>query len=140
MGVNRIGKEVSSASGEVVPVGQVKVIQHLEGGIIQSLFVSEGSNVAEGDALAQLGHAATSVNKAELEVRLDGLILKLARLDAEARNKKLSFPPDVAQRRPEFLRTESEAFQARLSELNSLVSCANGAFLSFRVVAPVTTS
>ncbi len=115
-------EEVSSASGEVVPVGQVKVIQHLEGGIIQELFVSEGSRVDEGDSLAQLGLAASSVNKEELEVRLDGLLLKLARLDAEARGKKLSFPPDVAERRPQFLRTEDAAFQARLNELNSLVS------------------
>ncbi|MDA0261665.1 MAG: HlyD family type I secretion periplasmic adaptor subunit, partial [Proteobacteria bacterium] len=115
-------EEVSSATGEVVPVGQVKVIQHLEGGIIQDIYVSEGSRVAEGDALAQLGLSATTVNKEELEVRLDGLVLKLARLKAEARGEKLVFPQDVAARRPQFLRTENEAFQARSSELQSLVS------------------
>ena len=115
-------EEVSSAMGEVVPVGQVKVIQHLEGGIIQELHVSDGSNVEEGDSLAQLGLATTAVNKEELQVRLDGLVLKLARLDAEARNKKLSFPSDVAERRPRFQRTEKEAYQARLNEPISLTS------------------
>ena len=34
--------EVASSPGEVVPMGKVKIIQHLEGGIIEDIFVIEG--------------------------------------------------------------------------------------------------
>ncbi len=39
--------EVSIATGEVVPAGRIKVVQHLEGGIIQEIYVSEGDTVRE---------------------------------------------------------------------------------------------
>ena len=32
--------EVSIATGEVVPAGRIRVIQHLEGGIIQEIYVT----------------------------------------------------------------------------------------------------
>ena len=44
--------EVSSAEGEIVPIGQIKVIQHLEGGIIELIHVANGSTVEEGDQSA----------------------------------------------------------------------------------------
>ena len=54
--------EVAIAPAEVVPRGQVKVIQHLEGGIIRRIEVDEGQRVEAGDALVVLGcdvmHAA----------------------------------------------------------------------------------
>ena len=38
-------EEVAVATGEVVPYGQVKVVQHLEGGIITEINVKEGDYV-----------------------------------------------------------------------------------------------
>ena len=40
--------EVSVAMGEVVPQGQMKVVQHFEGGIIERLEVAEGTRVKAG--------------------------------------------------------------------------------------------
>ena len=40
---------VAVASGEVTPSGQVKRIQHLEGGIISEIVVEEGQRVSQGD-------------------------------------------------------------------------------------------
>lgn len=115
-------EEVATATGEVIPQGQVKVVQHLEGGVIRDIHIDDGSKVKEGDPLLQITLSATAVNREELQVRLDGLILKLARLDAEARNKPLAFPPDVGSRRPEFVRTETDAHEARKNELDSALS------------------
>ena len=39
--------EVAIAEGEVAPEGQVKTIQHLEGGIIQELLALEGDRVGD---------------------------------------------------------------------------------------------
>src|SRR4051812_23918760 len=44
-------EQVSVAEGEVVPQSKLKVIQHLEGGLIQKLFVQEGDVVQEGTPL-----------------------------------------------------------------------------------------
>src|SRR5215470_16649572 len=73
-------EQVSIAMGEVVPQSKLKVIQHLEGGMIQKLFVQEGNIVKEGDPLLQLELAVTSINRDEILVRLDSLSLQRARL------------------------------------------------------------
>ena len=47
-------EEVAVATGEVVPYGQVKVVQHLEGGIITEINVKEGDNVNSNQVLVRL--------------------------------------------------------------------------------------
>ncbi len=64
-------EEVAVASGEVVPRGKVKVIQHLEGGIVDGIFVAEGDTVRAGDVLVRLDLATAGVNRNELLARLD---------------------------------------------------------------------
>ena len=111
--------EVAIAYGEVVPQGQVKVIQHLEGGIIDKIHVVEGDAVAAGDPLVQLDLIASGANREELAVRLDSLLLARARLAAEAQGRKPVFPIEVAERRPELVGGERKAYQARQDELAS---------------------
>jgi adhesin transport system membrane fusion protein len=112
-------EEVTIAIGEVVPQGQVKVIQHLEGGIIEKLHVREGDVVKAGDPLVQLDLTASGTKREELAVRLDALLITRARLSAEANGKKPIFPEDVSKRRPEILASERGAYKARQSELGS---------------------
>ncbi|MDD9903129.1 MAG: biotin/lipoyl-binding protein, partial [Rhodospirillaceae bacterium] len=70
--------EVSVAMGEVVPQGQMKVVQHFEGGIIERLEVAEGTRVKAGQVLAQLDLASAGTNRAERSVEVDGLLLRKA--------------------------------------------------------------
>ena len=112
-------EEVSIAYGEVVPQGQVKVIQHLEGGIIENIYVAEGVVVRAGDPLVQLDLTATGATREELSLRLDGLVLTRARLEAEASGEAPRFPDDVAARRPQLLVGERLAYGARRDELDS---------------------
>ncbi|MEQ8664230.1 MAG: HlyD family type I secretion periplasmic adaptor subunit [Rhodospirillales bacterium] len=112
-------EEVSVAMAEVVPQGRVKVVQHLEGGIIQDIFVQEGDTVTEGDPLIQLDLASSGTNREELLARLDSEMLVLARLRAEANGTPLRFPKEVADRRPAMVEAQRQAYEARLSELES---------------------
>ena len=93
-------EEVSVAMGEVVPQGKVRVIQHLEGGIVENIYVKEGDRVKVGSALVRLNLATSGVNRNELVVRLDAQNLIKARLEAQAKGVPLIFPEDAAQRRP----------------------------------------
>ena len=76
--------QVAVATGEVVPQGKIKVVQHLEGGIIEQIHVSEGSVVRIGDPLVRLDLATSGVNRKELLARLDSALLRRARLLARA--------------------------------------------------------
>ncbi len=42
--------EVATATGEVVPEGKVKVIQHLEGGVVREISVADGCPPRPGSA------------------------------------------------------------------------------------------
>lgn len=112
-------EEVAIATGEVVPQGQVKVIQHLEGGIVDQINVVEGDRVKAGDPLLQLDLIASDNREVELRVTLDGLILRRARLTAEANGTELAFPAEVAERRADTASTETLAFKTRRLELES---------------------
>lgn len=112
-------EEVAIAYGEVAPRGQVKVIQHLEGGIIKKIHVTEGNSVVAGDPLIQLDLTASGATREELSLRLDSLSLSRARLDATARGGTPHFPEDVAARRPGLLSNEIEVFEARRAEFES---------------------
>ncbi len=112
--------EVAIANGEVVPQGKVKVIQHLEGGIVESIFVREGDVVTEGQPLVQLNLAVSGVNREELQIRLDAQMLQKARLEAEAEGGKPPvFPADVAARRPALANAERRTNLTRMQELES---------------------
>lgn len=113
--------EVSIATGEVVPAGRIKVVQHLEGGIIQEIYVSEGDTVKEGQTLMQLDLAGSGTNREELLVRMDSERLIKARLVAEADGAELVFPEEVAARRPAIVSAQRQAFEARRRELSSTI-------------------
>ena len=114
--------EVSVAMGEVVPQGQMKVVQHFEGGIIERLEVAEGTRVKAGQVLAQLDLASGGTNREELLVQLDGLVLRKARLSAQIANKEPKFPKEASERRPGLLRTEWQSYEAWKRELKTSLS------------------
>ena len=109
--------EVSVAEGEVVPQGKIKVIQHLEGGIIEEIHVRDGDTVVVGSPLVRLNLASSGVNRKEIEARLDGQTLVRVRLTAEANGEELKFPEDVAGRRFNQVIAQTKAFRARQREL-----------------------
>lgn len=111
--------EVAVAVGEVAPRGKVKVIQHLEGGIIQAIHVHEGSVVRIGDPLVNLDLATSGANRDELQARLDGDQLRRARLLAEAEGSPLALPQDAVRRQPRVAEAERRTHEARLRELDS---------------------
>jgi len=116
-------EEVTVATGEVVPQGDIKMIQHLEGGIVKEINVKDGDIVSEGSPLILLDLATSGVNREELLVRQDGQLLLKARLEAEAQGKKgIDFPEEPAARRPEQVSAQRQNFDARRRQLGSKLS------------------
>lgn len=114
--------EVAVVRGEVIPQGRVKVVQHLEGGIVQAIAVQEGSRVSAGDMLLTLELSPTAINREELQIRLDAFVLNRARMEAEANGGAPQFPAAEAARRPELVRTERESYEARRREFQAALA------------------
>lgn len=115
-------EEFAVATGEVVPVGNIKVIQHLEGGIVEAIHVKDGDVVKQGEPLIQLDLGAGGVNRQELETRLDSDLLVKARLEAETQGKPLAIPEDLQKRRAVQAVAEERAFVARQQQLESKIA------------------
>ncbi len=114
--------EVSIAMGQVVPLGNVKVIQHLEGGMIEAIHVREGDTVTSGAPLLGLVLGANRLNREELQARLGSLRLRRARLLAESAGGEARYPDDVTRRQPDVATAEQRTLAARRSELTSSIA------------------
>ena len=80
-GITNIG-EVAPASGEVTPLGSVKRVQHLEGGIISAIYVRDGDLVDKGQVLMKLESGMAAPDLDQMTARLFGLELQNAQLRA----------------------------------------------------------
>lgn len=116
--------EVAIAEGEIVPQGQVRVVQHLEGGIIKDIHVRDGQAVSVGQPLVELDLASGGVNREEIQVRIDGLALKLARLAALAAWDDPDYPAEAAARHPQLVNAENKALELTRAQLESKISSA----------------
>ncbi|MBT3532673.1 MAG: HlyD family type I secretion periplasmic adaptor subunit [Rhodospirillaceae bacterium] len=90
-------KETTKAMGEVVPIGSVHAIQHLEGGIIASIMVSEGELVEQGQILVKLDPTPVLADLEVIRIRRAGLQLKAERLRAFATGEPARFPKVAAR-------------------------------------------
>lgn len=79
---------VSGAQGEVTPATQVKMVQHLEGGIVSEIFIKEGDRVTRDQALIVLESTTSTADVGELRVHIGSLVGEVERLQAEAAGRE----------------------------------------------------
>jgi len=76
--------EMTRGDGKVIPFGQNKIIQNLEGGIVNSILVKEGQIVKAGEVILRINNAkSTSISRSN-EIKYYKLEAKRLRLFAEA--------------------------------------------------------
>lgn len=84
------------SQGSFVATGRNKIVQHLEGGIIQEITVKEGDFVDAGQLLLRLDKTASSANERELQVRQLRLEATQQRILAEYQQQDtLTFTPEL---------------------------------------------
>lgn len=84
-------KEVARAPGEVIPSGKVKVVQHLDGGVVAEIAVEERKLVEQGQVLLRIDGAQALAELRQMEARQDSLHLRAERLSALTEGRKLDF-------------------------------------------------
>jgi len=114
---------VVTAPGKVVPFDKVKVIQHLEGGIVKNLLVRENQEVKAGQPLVELDLATGGVNGAEMSARMAGFKLAQVRLEAESSGVEPRWPVNLVKQFPAVYEAERSTHLARRAEhLNTLAA------------------
>lgn len=110
-----------AAQGQVVVFSNRKVIQHLEGGIVQEIPVQEGDVVQPGAVLARLDSKQAQGNFDILSQRYNQLRATEARLQAESANlEQIEFPKDLPLvddkgEEPLYIRLQHNSFRDRLA-------------------------
>ena len=75
-------RELAVAPGEIVSSSFVQPVHHLEGGIVEEIMVTEGSEVKRGAPLLRLRPHAAEGDLAQLQARSAQLTLQQTRLNA----------------------------------------------------------
>ena len=112
----------SYAQGQVIPAGQLKRIQHLEGGIIRSISVVEGQQVKAGAVIAELENVAPEAEVGDIKTRTAGYEIKVARLTALlAKAPRLNLPAALVRAYPEFARDAMSSFESSRGRYAAMV-------------------
>jgi len=117
---------IATARGHIVPVGDVKIIQPLETGIVRAVLVKDGQRVRAGDLLVELDPRINRVEQERLRSDLTAEELTIARLRAAlggGGNAVANFrpPPDadphLVEMQRNFLISELAQHYAKLAAL-----------------------
>lgn len=88
--------EVTRGMGKIVPYSQVQIIQNLEGGILEKIFVREGDIVKKQQVVAKLNDMLFVSQYQQSYAKYLTLLARIARLEAETTNKPvIAFPAEV---------------------------------------------
>ena len=86
----------AQAPGFIAAAGQNQRVQHLEGGIVKTIFAHEGEKVKTGDVLFELDGTAAEAQRNQLEKQVVALAARAVRLVAERDDfATLTFPADL---------------------------------------------
>ncbi|AZQ12247.1 MULTISPECIES: HlyD family type I secretion periplasmic adaptor subunit [Shewanella] len=129
--------QVTVGSGKVIPSSQVQVIQSLDGGVLQELFVREGNLVTKGQPLARIDDTRFRSDFAQQEEEVYSLQANVARMRAELNSitvsdmasdwreqvriakEQLVFPNDLRAQKPDLVAHQQAEYNGRLDNLEN---------------------
>lgn len=122
-------EQATRAEGYVIPAGKVQLVQNLEGGIIDTIHVSDGDAVKAGEPLVQISSAKIIANLNEAKEKIVGYQAELARLQAERDDEAPQFDtfllanyPDVVNGQIALLKSNRKSAAAFIDEQNSEIT------------------
>ena len=130
---------VATGMGKVVPSSQIQIIQSLDGGILQQLYVTEGMVVSKNQPLARIDDTRFRADLAQQRQEVDSLRADIIRLRSELTSilvadvpnwklqikiakKTLIFPDDLTTNLPDLVVRQQDEYQARLDRLSNQVA------------------
>ncbi len=115
--------ETARGEGQIIPAGEVQVIQNLEGGIVDAFMFHEGDRVKKGEVIMRLRDVGAQSDLGTNEAKYMGLLAATIRLQAEVDGKSsVEFPDDIMKKSPQSITEELNAFRANRDKLQGQVS------------------
>lgn len=105
--------QVARAGGEVIASSRVQVIQAVDGGVLDALYVKEGDRVEQGQRLAVLDTTRVGAAVKEIEARVSAIRAKATRLRAEVVGADQVVFAEELQSYPDLLKVETALFEQR---------------------------
>ena len=117
----KIIEVLSLADGKIIPQGRIKYVQHLEGGIVEEILISEGEKVEINQPLVILSKEKASSEFEEINSRLKSIDLSILRVNSEINsNNSIKIPENKNNLfDEELVKSENELFQSRRKAINS---------------------
>ena len=130
---------VTRGQGKVIPSSQVQIIQSLDGGILEELYVQEGMAVKKGQSLARIDDTRFRSDMAQQNKEVDALradIIRLRtelssilvadvpdwRLQIKIKNEQLKFPDDLTESATKLVSRQQQEYKGRLNNLENQVA------------------
>jgi len=113
--------EVARAQGEIAPSGQVKIVQHLDGGVVSDIKVGDRTLVEQGQELLRINGSQTLTDLRQMEVRLISLRLRAERLSAFAEGRPTKMEK-LAGTHSDLLADQMEIYRTQMATRNSTLS------------------
>lgn len=126
--------EVATAQGVIIPDGNIKVIQSLEGGVITAIYVQEGQHVQKDQLLIELDNTINAAELSKLQVDLETAKVERALLQAAldgntdrfdellAENQQLTIDPEILRRQKELKEIRQREYEQSQKTLAAIVA------------------
>ena len=117
--------EVVKGTGKVVPSGQTKILQNLEGGIIANILLQEGDKVKAGDVIYTLSNEFFKADLVTKEIDLLSFQVVMERLQASIDGKEqIEFSEELKRRIPDIVQNETKIFYEDLESNRQKIAIA----------------
>jgi len=114
--------EIARGDGEIIPSGENQIIQNLEGGIVQKIFVMEGQEITKGQVLIKIDNQKSESSYSSNAVKADALQAKIARLTAESKGMNFVVNSELLKKIPNIVKNEKSLYQTNKHQLKSKLS------------------
>lgn len=135
--------QITRAPGVVIASSRTQVIQSMDGGTIDRLYVKEGDIVEADQVLVRFDKTRVQAAYLESQAKLMGLTATVTRLQSEVLETPLLFPPEVLQY-PLFVNAQTQLHTKRQSaireELQSLQGLVDLAEKELDMTSPLLKS
>lgn len=111
--------EIVRGEGTVVPRSENKMVQNLEGGIVEKLLVKEGDIVKKGQILLKIDNGKSKSDYEATSLKSLELTAKIVRLEAEVNGKKFDANEFSSNEISQYILNERKLFEINKNNLES---------------------
>ena len=109
--------EITRGEGKVVASGENRIVQNLEGGIVEKIYVKVGDSVTKEQSLLKINNEKSEAQFDSSNIKLYELEAKISRLKAEAEGKPFEVSKVLEERRPLLVANERSLYLSRQKQI-----------------------